>query len=198
MNLKQKFKRDIWIIIAILLIPVLAYAYLLFPNEPEIKIFGLTLNGGYYGNIQVLAWVIVQKLMFVITFMLWYSTVRQWWRNGLLVPLTVFIFQLIMVLYPQETIVDEYEIVFSAVISIPIVYGFYLLVMKIERKLEIRKMYKGIELEVESLILELSNDNKEHYKNFKEQLKQLKISKNNMDKNTYLNKLLTLKDQLSP
>jgi len=51
MSKKRMFKRDISIIIAILVIPILAYTYLLFPEVKEVTIFNRTFTSNYYEDI---------------------------------------------------------------------------------------------------------------------------------------------------
>jgi hypothetical protein len=181
----------------ILVIPLLAYVYFLFPEVKEVKVFNYTFTSNYYEDIQVFIWVLSQKLIFVITFLLWYLTCKHWWKNILLVPLVFFVSQLIVVINDDYHIIDEHEIFFSIVISIPIVYGFYMLIKKIKSLIASKRMNNDLEYEIEDLIKELSTQNKNHYVSLKQRLEALRTSKPSLDKKHYLKELLKLKDQFS-
>jgi len=98
MAIKKKFKKDIVIIIAIILLPLLTYIYIFFPRQKTINFLGYQFSSGYYGDVEAFLWTLMQKLVFVLTFLIWFTTCKHWWRNILSVPIIFFISKLIIVL----------------------------------------------------------------------------------------------------
>ena len=129
--------------------------------------------------------------------MLWYATCKHWWRKILLVPIMFFISQLMLVINDDYYIVDEHEVFFSIVISIPIVYSFYILIKKIKNLISSKQMNTELEYEIEDLLTELSNKNLDTNTSLKQRLETLRALKQSFDKELYLRELLKLKDQFS-
>ncbi|WP_299362274.1 hypothetical protein [Winogradskyella sp.] len=197
MSVRKKLKRDIITIIAILLIPVIAYMYLLFPNTKDISIFNYSLSSGYYEDFQYFIWVLSQKFMFISVFIIWYITTKNWWKNILLIPLLVFVFQFIMVINNNVNYFDEYEGIAAMIIAIPIILAFYFLIKRLRNILITKEINDDIELEVEDLLYDLSNKNFDNYKHLKTKLDSIRSIKPMLDKEIYLKELILLKDQLT-
>ncbi|WP_369994759.1 hypothetical protein [Winogradskyella sp.] len=197
MDIKNKLRRDIWIIIAILLIPVLAYAYLLFPEKEEINILGKTIDSSFYSDFQTYAWVVLQKILLILTLAMWYLTAKNWWIKILLVPLLVFVYQLIMSINLSLRFFDEQEIIFGSILTFPIVCAFYFLIQKIKKALALSEISSDIEIEIEDLINKLSKNNGLDYESFKNKLEEIRSLKPNLNKDVYLKELMYLKDQIS-
>ncbi|WP_299520359.1 hypothetical protein [Winogradskyella sp.] len=193
---KRKLKSDIKVIIAILLIPVISYAYLLFPDTREITIFNYSFTSSYYQSIQAFVWTLSQKLIFIVILVIWYLTSKDWWKIILLLPLLVFIIQLLQIINDDYKVIDKYEGIFGIIIATPVVIVFYLMIKKINSNLGAKEVHKDIETEIENLLSDLSSKNITSHKSLKVKLKELRSQKFKLDKEIYLKKLIALKDQL--
>ena len=52
---------------------------------------------------------------------LWFITSKHWWKWAILIPLTMFLFQLLSVINYQEDYFDDFDFWYSLVIIIPII-----------------------------------------------------------------------------
>ncbi|WP_370003801.1 hypothetical protein [Winogradskyella sp.] len=173
------------------------YAYLLFPEKEEINILGKTIDSSFYSDFQTYAWVVLQKILLILTLAMWYLTAKNWWIKILLVPLLVFVYQLIMSINLSLRFFDEQEIIFGSILTFPIVCAFYFLIQKIKKALALSEISSDIEIEIEDLINKLSKNNGLDYESFKNKLEEIRSLKPNLNKDVYLKELMYLKDQIS-
>ncbi len=101
-----------------------------------------------------------------------------------------------VVLNDELHYIDEYEYIYSLPLTIPIL----LLLLFLSKKLNYYSLSKSLnnELndEIDQLFNELSNFKSEDFKVVKKELKALRHSKKNLDKEDYLKKLIVLRDKL--
>lgn len=82
-------------IIAVIIIvsPYLFWIHELFPS---ISIwdspFG-TISSNYYGDVQVLFWMLLNKLVPLLLFCIWFFTCKHWWYHALIIPICTLTFQ---------------------------------------------------------------------------------------------------------
>lgn len=104
--------------------PFLFYLYESFPADSQIwetSYFKFTTK---YTSVYHYAWFITGKLIPLIILSLWFFTCKHWWHWIILVPMSMYIFQLISIIV-QNYYVDEIEIIYVVpimLIVIPLVY----------------------------------------------------------------------------
>lgn len=109
---KRILSSGLIIAIIIILTPVLFYSYQGFPsNKTWVTLFG-TLDSNYYGSIQSLVWVIFGKLVPLLLLLLWFFTCKHWWYHVLLVPMSMYIFQIYSTLNEDLIFSDSDEVYF--------------------------------------------------------------------------------------
>lgn len=112
--------------ISILLIatPFLFYIYKFAPPESKEwdTIFG-TLKSNGFGSMQTYMHALFTKITFVMLTGIWFLTSNQWWKYAILVPFTMFLFQLSGVINYQLQFIDEYDFWYSLPFIAPII-GF--------------------------------------------------------------------------
>ena len=110
----------IGVAISLLLIatPFLFYIYKFAPPESKEwdTIFG-TLKSNGFGNMQTYVHALFTKITFVML------TSNNWWKYAILVPFTMFLFQLSGVINYQLQFIDEYDFWYSLPFIAPII-GF--------------------------------------------------------------------------
>ena len=122
---------------SILIILIIISPYFLFLNEsidPNIEqidtIFGV-IKGGYYGSIQVLFYWVMAKFVPLFLLSILFLTNKNWWAPTLLVPISVYLFQLISVLNDSAEYFDEIEFIYTLPILAPVVIGLFFIRHKI-------------------------------------------------------------------
>ena len=116
----------IGVVISILLIatPFLFYIYKFAPPESQEwdTIFG-TLKSNGFGSMQTYMHALFTKITFVMLTGVWFLTSQNWWKYAILVPFTMFLFQLSGVINYQLQFIDEYDFWYSLPFIAPII-GF--------------------------------------------------------------------------
>lgn len=107
------------------------YAYKSFPDSKTWETFLFTYETTYYPNIYVLAWTILGKFIPLSLLAIWFLTCKHWWYHVILIPIGMYLFQLIMAINDDVKFSDEIEIWFLIPIMAVIVPLVYLIRAKI-------------------------------------------------------------------
>ena len=125
------------VLLSIILIatPFLFYLYTYAPSESKEwnTIFG-TINSGGFGNVQTYTHALVTKFTFVLLTGIWFLTSTNWWKYAILVPLTMFLFQLSGVVNYKIQYIDEYDFWYSLPIVLPILFFLIYISVRIGKK----------------------------------------------------------------
>ena len=197
-NNRKQFYKDITVIVLILFITALMYAYIFVPNTKTLELPFFTIYSNYYNSVQVFAWTLSSKIILVMTFSLWYITCQYWWRQAILIPLIFSINQLIIVLIDELEYVDRNEFWLSFLVTIPYIFILIFLSKRMNGYSLSKKLQQDISLEIDTLMQELSKFNEEKYKASKIEYQQLKKLKDSLEKEEYLQKLIAIRDRLTP
>lgn len=111
-------------VIALLLAitPFLFYLYKYAPDNSKIwKTAIFTFETKSFSNAQNFIHALFTKITFVIITSLWFITSKHWWKWAILIPLTMFLFQLLSVINYQEDYFDDFDFWYSLVIIMPII-----------------------------------------------------------------------------
>ena len=111
------------VLLSIILVatPFLFYLYRIAPAEsPEWEtIFG-TIRSNGFSNVQSYIYTLFTKITFILLTGIWFLTSRNWWKYAILVPFTMFLFQLIGVINSELKYIDEFDFWYSLPLIIPI------------------------------------------------------------------------------
>lgn len=102
--------------------PFLFYLYKYAPDNSKIwKTSLFTIESKGFSTAQAYIHALYTKITFVIITSLWFLTSRDWWKWAILVPLTMFLFQLLGIINYQEKYVDEFDFWYSLPVIIPVI-----------------------------------------------------------------------------
>ncbi|WP_298367279.1 hypothetical protein [uncultured Lutibacter sp.] len=117
-----------FIIILIISTPYLLYIYRAIPFEAETyKTLFFTIKGGYYEKAQSFVYTFFGKFVPFFLLIIWFVTNKHWWVHALIIPITIYLFQLISVANDSEQYVDEIEFIYTVPIAILIMVILYFL-----------------------------------------------------------------------
>ncbi len=119
---KKTFISGVLLSLSLIATPFLFYIYKYAPAEPDVSwdtIFG-TIEAGNFGSVQSYMHALFTKITFVLITAIWFITSRNWWKYAILVPLTMFLFQLSGVINHQIQFIDEFDFFYSIPVIIPI------------------------------------------------------------------------------
>jgi len=113
--------------LAILLSPLLFYAYQLIPNVKIWETDMFVFNSHYFENVQVFFWTFLSKLTPLLLLMIWFTTCKHWWYHSIIVPISMMIFQIIGLFNDDIFHKDEVEKPYITIIIIAIAFLLYLI-----------------------------------------------------------------------
>ncbi|WP_299896248.1 hypothetical protein [uncultured Aquimarina sp.] len=114
------------VIILIATIPFLFYINDIFPDGAiwENSIF--TYQSKYYESINVFVWVLLGKLIPLSLFIIWFFTCKHWWYLVILIPISLYSFQLAFIILEDSEYIDSehfYYLIPVVIIVLSIVYS---------------------------------------------------------------------------
>ncbi|TWO33036.1 hypothetical protein E1J38_009255 [Seonamhaeicola sediminis] len=147
------------------IIAISPYLYYLHESVPDTKVwdtFLFTYNSGYFGSANNAMYFVFSKAIPLLLIFIWFFTCRHWWYHTLLVPVTMYVYQIINVFNDDIKYVDEFELIYMIPVMAIIIPSVYLLRAKMFNK--INEATKSME--------ELEDEFKVSPKNFWERVKQ--------------------------
>lgn len=188
----KSLKKDLFIIIGIIITPFLFFTYKLFPKSEYFIFFTYTIHSGYYEAIDAMVWTMFNCLIVIILFSLWFLTCIYWWRYLILIIIFIESMKLFQV------IMDVYII--SYLFSPLIIISLFTILLMLSKRANYYSQNKStnqlLDDEINSLIKKSSNNKRKHYKNIKTEIFELRKNKMRLTKKEYLSKLIKLKELL--
>ena len=110
--------------------PFLYYAYESFPADTAVWETSFFTFKTEYRSLYHYAWLLAGKVIPVILLLIWFFTCKHWWHWIILVPLSMYVFQLFNIL-KQNLNADEVEIIYVIPIMMVLVPFVYLIRAKL-------------------------------------------------------------------
>ncbi|TYB76744.1 hypothetical protein ES676_05215 [Bizionia saleffrena] len=117
--------------IAISISPYFFYLYESVPNQPIWDTFLFTYKSEFYNSANVAFWTITGKSIPLYFLTIWFFTCRHWWYHALLIPMTMYIYQLTNVLNDDLHYIDSFELKYFIPLMALIIPSIYLIRAKI-------------------------------------------------------------------
>ncbi|WOD43342.1 hypothetical protein [Hwangdonia lutea] len=147
------------------LIAITPFLFTMYKSVPDVKtwdtFFGVY-ESNYYESLQVLGWTLVGKFIPLFLLFVWFFTCKHWWYHTLLVPMAMYVFQIIQVFNDDLRFAEENQIIYLLPVMAVIIPSIYLIRARIFNK--INEANKSLE--------ELEDEFKMSPKNFWARIKQ--------------------------
>ena len=149
-NKKQKSKRvesksldktDNGVVLGSIIATLIAATPLLFnlyESVPDVKTwdtFLFTYHSNYYESVFVLAWTLIGKVIPLFLMIIWFFTCRHWWYHALLIPIGMFIYQIIVILDDDLSFADQNELLVLLPVMVLVIPSIYLIRARMFNKL---------------------------------------------------------------
>lgn len=113
--------------ISIAISPYFFYLYESVPDQPTWDTFLFTYKSGFYYSANAAFWTITGKAIPLYFLVIWFFTCRHWWYHALLIPMTMYIFQLANVLNDDLHYIDSFELKYFIPLMAIIIPSIYLI-----------------------------------------------------------------------
>ena len=135
------------------IIALTPYFFTLYDSVPPEKVwdtFLFTYHSGFFENANIAMWIITGKVVPLFLIFIWFFTNRHWWYHSLLVPIAMYIYQIIVVFYDEQYL-DEFQLIYMIPVMAIVIPSIYLIRARIFNK--INEASKSLEeLEEEFMI----------------------------------------------
>lgn len=115
--------------------PYIFYTYESLPNSKTWETFLFTYEANWYEEVKVSFWTMMTKFIPLLLLIIWFFTCKHWWYHVILIPMGMFLFQLITVINDDIRYTDETEFWYVLPIMLIIVPFVYLMRMKLFRNI---------------------------------------------------------------
>ena len=105
--------------------PYIFYLYESFPDTKTWNTFLFNFETRNNPSLYVIAWYFMNKFIPLMLLIIWFFTCKHWWYHVILIPISMYIFQLFSLVNDDIRYIDEFEIYYIIpvmMIVIPIVY----------------------------------------------------------------------------
>ncbi len=115
--------------------PYLFYLYEIFPSGPVWETSFFTYESLYYENVLTAAWTYLGKITPLFLLLIWFFTCKHWWYHVILVPATMYTYQIVSTVYDDfynvQDPMDTNQLIYLAPFFIIILSIVYLIRIKI-------------------------------------------------------------------
>jgi hypothetical protein len=115
--------------------PYLFYLYESVPDNLVWNTFLFTFTSNFYESAQTAIWILTGKLVPVYLLFIWFFTCRHWWYHVLLVPIAMYVFQIMNILNDDLTYVDELHMIYLIPVMAIVIPSIYLIRARIFNKI---------------------------------------------------------------
>ena len=129
--IRKRFVIEGLIALLIATTPLLVYSYKYIPSDAEtwhfLGFIEISENG--FGLVSDALYYYFSKIVPLVLLIIWFATSRHWWYHAILVPISVYSFQLYNVLTYESNKVDENEILYVIAVTMVIVPVVYFIIL---------------------------------------------------------------------
>lgn len=105
------------------------------PSTKKWETFLFTYTSGGYEDVAIVAWTLTGKFIPLLLLLIWFFSNRHWWYHALLVPITMYIWQIVGVLNDDQSYFDELQLLYLLPIMAIIIPSIYLIRAQMFNKL---------------------------------------------------------------
>ncbi|WP_152611538.1 hypothetical protein [Psychroserpens damuponensis] len=115
--------------------PFLFYLYEYVPNTQVWETFLFTYDSNLWGDANLSMWILTGKAVPFVLLLIWFFTNRNWWYHALIVPIVMYAFQIVGLIYNDIANVDELDWLYMIPLMAIIIPSIYLIRAKMFNKI---------------------------------------------------------------
>ena len=120
------------------LIAISPYLFSLYESVPEQRVwntFLFTYDSKAWEDANYAMWVMTGKVVPLYLLFIWFFTCRHWWYHAILVPIAMYVFQIVDNLNGDTQFIDEFQLIYLLPIMAIIIPSIYLIRARIFNKI---------------------------------------------------------------
>ncbi|WP_241657675.1 hypothetical protein [Hyunsoonleella pacifica] len=147
------------------LIAITPYLFYLYESVPETETWDTFLfvyHSNFYENANSAMWVLTGKVVPLFLIFIWFFTCRHWWYHTLLVPIVMYLYQILGIFNEENSYLDEFQLIYMIPVMAIVIPSIYLIRARIFNRMN----------EADKSLQELEDEFKATPKNFWGKIKQ--------------------------
>ena len=134
------------------------YSYKYLPQDATtLTILGITVNENNFGDVSTAIYFYLSKIVPLFLLVIWFVTSKNWWYHAILIPISMYSFQLYTVLnYSNSNRIDENEILYVIAVTMVVIPVVYFIRIKL-----VDKHVHGIDLDAMDTELRILKEKEE-------------------------------------
>ncbi|OUR91990.1 hypothetical protein A9Q87_09315 [Flavobacteriales bacterium 34_180_T64] len=119
-------------------IAITPYLFYLYKGIPETQVwdtFLFTYDSKSWGDANFAMWVLTNKAIPFSFLLIWFLTCRHWWYHALLVPMAMYIYQIVGIFNDNIGAIDEFELFHLIPVMAIVIPSIYLIRAKMFNKM---------------------------------------------------------------
>lgn len=120
------------------IIAITPYFFYLYESVPDTKIWNTFLfsyDSRAFESANYAMWILTSKAIPLLLIFIWFFTNKHWWYHALLVPISMYIFQILVMLNTDSKYMDEFQLVYLIPVMALVIPSIYLIRAKIFNKI---------------------------------------------------------------
>ncbi|KAB5491675.1 MAG: hypothetical protein DSY83_17170 [Flavobacteriia bacterium] len=147
--------------------PLMFYFYKYLPIDSQSWSFlGIEFTSNGFNDISDAFYYYFNKIVPLLLLVIWFITSKNWWYHAILIPISMYSFQLFTVLNYSSSKIDENEILYVVAVTMVVVPVVYFIRLKL-----VDKHVHGIDLDAMDTELQILKE-KEELRKEREKLEQ--------------------------
>lgn len=135
------------------------------------------------------------KILIIIFTITWYFNCDYWWKHAILVITSIELMKLITAFDDEIKVFDEIDYIFSLPITIPLIMIIIFISYKLNKFNSAQKIKTSLDAEIDSLFFEINDIKEDKVQMINSLFDKIKKTKTNQSRETYLEKLMVLKNK---
>lgn len=119
----------------IALTPYFSYLYESVPDQRVWNTFLFSYDSHDWESANYAMWILTSKLLPLLLIFIWFFTCRHWWYHVLLVPIAMYIYQIIPIFNENIGYIDQFQLMHMVPVMAIVVPSIYLVRAKMFDKL---------------------------------------------------------------
>ncbi|WP_299116989.1 hypothetical protein [uncultured Winogradskyella sp.] len=107
--------------------PYLFYLHESVPTSQVWDTFLFTYNSRSWGDANLAMWILTGKALPLLFLIIWFFTCRHWWYHAILVPITMYTFQIFSFFNSELQYLDQFQLIYLVPIMAIIIPSIYLI-----------------------------------------------------------------------
>lgn len=166
-TIRKKFIIEGIISLLIAITPLMFYFYKYLPIDSQSwSLLGIEFESNGFNDVSDAFYYYFNKIVPLLLLVIWFITSKNWWYHAILIPISMYSFQLFSVLNYSSSKIDENEILYVIAVTMVVVPVVYFIRLKL-----VDKHVHGIDLEAMDTELQILKE-KEELRKEREKLEQ--------------------------